>query len=307
MVAVLSSIGSRALETGEGVIDRFKNSTNEEIARLLLKAGAGLVIGGFAMGTVGYFAKAASTAAANNESNILGNFGTIFSNIQAPQFQPAATGTAPLSFSVEGIQNFASDIGQDIQAAGSDIAQIGAIMGTLGEDVAAGFIDVAKALLAFVMHFPDLLWNGLVWGIGGAIADILDWLFPWVVLLGVFCIISGTILLIADRSWGLVAKPAWERASGKWAARQEARLEAGFDRVFGNFKHETKEAVAPVPVPEALPSPPSPAAGPATVPEGVSGGERSSAPVLTKKPPATEITSGTTFGAPDSPPLRRLR
>lgn len=254
MAAAASSLGAEGLDLAAKGVAWLTTSSAEELAKMLLKVGAGLTIGGFALGTVGYFSKAASTAAANNETQVLSNIGSIFSNIQAPTFTPQAMGTAPLSPTIQGVQNFFSDSWQDVQGVAGDVAQIGGIMGTLGEDVAAGFIDIAKALLAFVMHFPDILWNGLVWGIGGAVADILNWLFPWIVIMGLACMAIGAVILVASKSWGLIAKPAWERSSGKWAARQEARMEAGFDRLFGNFKHETKAIVAPEPVP-ALPAP----------------------------------------------------
>jgi hypothetical protein len=254
-----SGAAGAAIGATERGFDWLTTSSAEQMAKTLLKVGAGLVIGGFGMGTLGYFSKAAATAAMNNETQVIGNIGAIFSNIKSPTFTPSATGTAPLSPSVQGIQNFFGNAWSDVQAAAGDVAQIGGIMGTLGEDVADGFIDIAKALLAFVMHFPDILWNGLVWGVGGAVADLLNWIFPWVVLIGAACIVIGTVILLASRIWGAVAKPAWDRSSGKWASRQEAKMEAGFDRLFGNFNHTVAEPVAPAPIlPIARPEAPPP-------------------------------------------------
>ena len=250
-----AAAGAMGVGFADRQLARLEADPAAYLSRSLMRGGAGLIIGGLAMGTVGYFMKAAATTAANNDVATLQNLGSIFSNIQAPTFQPSATGTAPLSPTIQGVQNFFGDVWKDIGAAGNDLAQIGGVMGTLGEDVANGFIDIAKAVLGFVMHFPSLLWNGFVYGIGSAIADVFNWLFPWVVIIGAACLLIGLGIHLGSRAWNAIAGPAWERSSGKWAARQEAKAERGFDRIFGNFKHETKVPVAPEPV-AALSGPP---------------------------------------------------
>jgi len=126
------------------------------VSRILFRWGTVFVIGGFAMGTAGYFLKATATAAANNDTAILSNIQGIFSNIRAPAFSAAPAGTAPLSASVQGVQNFFSDAWTNIRAAGSDIAQTGAVIGTLAEDAGIAITDVAKSFLVFTMHFPSL-------------------------------------------------------------------------------------------------------------------------------------------------------
>ena len=281
-----AALGSAALGAAQKTKNFLTQSSADELAKMLCKIGVGLVIGGFGLGTIGYFSKAAATAAANNDVQILSNIGTIFSNIQAPTFTPAATGNAPLSSSLQGIQDFGANVWSDAQAAAGDVAQIGGVLGTLGEDVVNGFIDIAKAFLAFVMHFPDLLWNGMVYGVGTAVADVLNWLFPWIVIMGIACLIIGTVILVSTRCWNAIAKPAWDRASGKWAERQEAKFERGLDRLFGNFKHETKAIVAPEPVP-ALPAP-----SPAVV--------RQNEPVVGQ--PEPELQEENVGSGPASPP-----
>jgi len=244
------------------------------MARTCLKAGAGFLFAGFGLGTGAYFLKASATAAANNETRVIGNIGAIFSNIKAPTFKPAATGTAPLTANLAGVQNFFSDAWKDVQGAASDVAQIGGVMGTLGEDLADGFIDAAKAFMAFVMHFPDILWNGLVWGIGGAVADLMSWLFPWLIIIGVVLVLVGAVISAGSRLWNAGVKPAYDRASGRWLARREAKVEGFFDRVFHN-------------PPLAIEAPPSSPAGPAAEDQGVPGAERYVPPAPTEAPPAT--------------------
>ena len=92
------------------------------------------------------------------------------------------------------MQNFFGDTWSDVQAAGQDLAQIGAVMGTLAEDVGIAIVDVAKALLGFTMHFPDLLWNGLVYGIGGAAADVMTWAFPWLIIFGGILLLASVVV-----------------------------------------------------------------------------------------------------------------
>ena len=133
---------------------------------------------------------------------------------------------------MQGVQNFFADAWSDVQAAGADVAQTGAVLGTLGEDVAIGIVDLAKSFLGFVMHFPDILWNGLVWGIGGAIADVLTWVFPWLILFG------GILLVASMVAWG--ARALWEISGERLIPRlklsanaRSARRWNTFDRGYG--------------------------------------------------------------------------
>lgn len=190
----------------------------EYFIRITRKLGSGLLVAGLGMGVGAYYLKAASVSGMNNEQNTLGDLASIFSNIRTPTFQPAAAGTAPISASVAGIQNFASDAWADIQAAASDVSQAGAAMGTLLEDVATGIVDIAKVILGFTTHFPDILWNGMVWGIGGAVADVLTWAFPWFIIAGGALVIASTVAYIA-RYW-------WDHNFYRWWARIELAINA---------------------------------------------------------------------------------
>lgn len=272
MAAALGPAGAWAGRQAEA----FSEDPWAYMARTFLRVGAGLVIGGFAVGTGGYFLSASATKAANQEKQVIANMGNIFSNIKSPTWKPAATGTAPVSFTLKGIQNFGQDAWSDLQAGANDLSQIGGAMGTLGEDVANGFIDVAKSLLAFVMHFPDILWNGLVWGIGGALADLMNWIFPYVVILGAALVVLGAVMVLAERA-AEPLKAGFGRASARWRERQSARVERFFDRAFHN---------PTPPVIEALPE----AEAQRTQAEGA--GERAPAPGSSPEVPATpELTA----------------
>jgi len=234
MAAILPAIGQKLMGLTEGIGD----DPIAWVVRTLLRFGSALLIAGLVLGTFGYFLKAAATASANNELSVLGNIGTIFSNIKTPSFTAAATGTAPLSASLQGVQNFFGDAWQGVQAAGADIAQIGSVIGTLAEDVGIGLADLAKAFLAFVMHFPDILWNGLVWGVGGAIADLLNWIFPWLVILGAALLVIGLVIWGVRTLWDHTVGAAWKNASSKWLDRRRAGAEKLFDRLFHNRPEE---------------------------------------------------------------------
>lgn len=231
MAAVLAS---PALGFAHRQSEAFGRDPWEWAGQFLVKAGVSFIVGGFAMGTAGYFLKASSTAAANNEKAILSDVGSVFSNIRAPSFTPAATGTAPVTASLAGVQNFFSDAWSDAKALASDASQIAGVMGTLGEDIADGIIDVGKAIFVSVTHFPDLLWNGMVYGVGGSFADLFNWLFPWLVIVGTVMLVLGLVINASRRIWNRVAAPAWNEASGKWLARREAKVQGFFDKLFHN-------------------------------------------------------------------------
>ena len=258
-------------------------------SRFLIKGGLGLLATGFLCGTGGYFLSASATKAANNEKQVIGNIGNIFSNIKAPTWSPAPSGTAPVTASIQGIQNFAADAWADLQAGGQDLARTGGVMGTLGEDVANGFIDMAKAALAFVMHFPDILWNGLVWGVGGAVADLLNWVFPWLIILGAAMVLIGAAIALAQRLSNATVKPAWDRSFARWSARREEKVEGFFDRLLHNPPSR--------PVFEAAPA----AEAERTKPEGVGRGEP--APDIGTEGPATPAAQDVVVAsAPEPPP-----
>jgi hypothetical protein len=287
--AILPAIQAKAKEFTAG----FAEDPIGWLTKTLLKFGTALLIAGLVLGTIGYFLKASATAAANNEINVVGNIGTIFSNIKAPTFTPAATGTAPLSFSLQGVQNFFADTWGDVQAAGSDVAQIGGVIGTLAEDVGIGIADVAKALLAFVMHFPDILWNGLVWGVGGAIADVFNWLFPWLVIVGAAAIIIGLVLHGVRLLWDATVGAAWSEAWNEKAAEWRERA-AGLFRKILRVKRAAP-AVAHVESAESVgmiaPGPPElPGEKPVVLAPSTQKVVAAEAPPAAPEPPAQEIT-----------------
>jgi hypothetical protein len=226
--------GGLATGTGHYLGEQAAAALEDPLAyfiRVSRRVGAGLLVAGVGLGVGAYYLQAAATAAMNNETTVLGNIGTIFSNIQAPSFTPAALGSSPVSASVAGVQNFFGDAWSDTQAAGADVASIGSVIGTLGEDVGIGLADLTKAALAFVMHFPDILWNGLVWGVGGSIAAILTWAFPWLILVGGALIVASLIAQGARALWRPTIGAAWEEAWGERSAQIRDKAKGWFDRV----------------------------------------------------------------------------
>jgi hypothetical protein len=266
---IAAPLATAGLGFAQRQLDEFSQDPIVYFIQVARKVGLISLIAGVIMGTLGYYLKASATAAGNNAVAVLGNIGTIFSNIKAPTFQPSATGTAPLSFSLQGIQNFFGDAWKTAQAAGSDIAQIGGAMGTLAEDVAQGLIDIAKAILAFVMHFPTLLWDGVVLGIGGAAADVLNWAFPWFIILGGGLLIASLVAQGIRALWKPTVGAAWSEAYGSWTDRRRLAIKARFDRIFKNPPKMVPEPILTVPPPQNVAGngPSSPPAAPVDVPE----------------------------------------
>ncbi len=255
--------------------------------------GLGFLIGGFAMGSSGWYLQASATTAENNEMNTVGNLGSIFSNIKPLTFQPAATGTAPVlgPNPLQDVQDFFGDAQRDVQAIGSDVAQIGGVLGTLGEDVAIAVIDIAKSVLAFVMHFPDILWNGLVWGVGGAISNVLLWLFPYFIVVGIVLVALSLVLEGIRWSWDVFVTPGVEIAG----AKLESRVRARWSRIL-RFPEAQPEAPVPVVAQEIAvsPTPPEPIL---PLPEPVSNAE-----VVTQEAPKQEEAAEPKEEPKEAPP-----
>jgi len=254
MMVVGSYAYRTALSQGEALLEHPVSY----FIRTARMAGAVLLVSGTILGVSGYYLKASATAAMNNELNVVGNIGTIFSNVKTPTFSPAPTGTAPVlgSNPLADVQNFLGDAWQDVQAAGSDIAQIGAAIGTLGEDAGIAIADVAKALLAFVTHFPDILWNGLVWGLGGSLADVLNWVFPWLLIFGAVLIAASLIAQGLLSLWNATVGAGLKASWSEFSARQASAWKTRFDRILRNpapsdLEEAPARALAPVPPPPA--------------------------------------------------------
>ncbi len=265
---MIAPVAGAASRVATNQARKFVENPVDYFIRASRSIGVGMLVGGAALGVAAYYMKASATAAANNELNVLQNIGTIFSNIKSPGFTPAPSGSAPLSFTAQGVQNFFSDSWNDVQAAGADIAQIGAVLGTLGEDVGTGLADVTKAFLAFVMHFPDILWNGLVWGIGGAIADVFTWAFPWLMLIG------GALVIASIVAWAVrgvvnayVTRPFREAWSEKQIELQE-RGAVRWRRLLGVRGASPRPHRSSEPAP-AAPGPAAPANAYRQAPEAV--------------------------------------
>ena len=306
MAAYLPEAADQVLRRARALEDQLSTDPIGYAIRASRRVGVGLLVAGFGLGAASWYLQAASTTAANNELNVMSNIRTIFGNIKGPTFTPAATGTAPVlgPNPLQDVQNFFSDSWQDIQAIGGDMAQVGGVLGTLGEDVAMGIVDLAKAFIAFVLHFPDILWNGMVWGVGGAAASVMAWLFPYLIVFGGLLIILSIILEVCRWTWGVTFGPGLRMAR----ARIEERAEAAWGRLLRIPLERAVEAVIPAapaaPGPPALsetsieaPSrPPEPQTAPMPVPAPESGPEGPGLSLPPEEPP-TEPAPGAPEGA----------
>jgi hypothetical protein len=304
MAAVLP-FASSLLEKGKETLARVKDELVDDplawLVKILRIVGSVFLVVGFVLGTAGYYLKAAATTAANNEVGILGNIGQIFGNLKAPSFTPAAGGTAPLSFSLQGIQNFFGDVWQDVQGAGSDVAQAGGVMGTLAEDVGIALTDVAKAILAFVQHFPDLLWNGLVWGVGGALADVVNWLFPYLILIGAILVGISFAIWGIRAAWRGILKAGWDEAWGEKQAELRGKVSGFFRKVL-----HVKPAAPAVAHVESLESVGQIAPGPPALPGEIPVAIAAPAPIVGQEADAEKALPGLpepAEGAPARPEL----
>ena len=297
MAAALATPG---LSFAQQQLEEFSQDPVVYFIQVCRRVGLVSLIVGVVMGTIGYYLKASATAAGNNAISVLGNIGTIFSNIKAPTFQPAPTGTAPVSASLQGIQNFFGDAWKTLTAAGADIAQIGGAMGTLAEDVADGLIDIAKSALAFTMHFPTLLWDGLVLGVGGSIADLLNWAFPWFIILGGALLIASLVAQGIRAAWKPTVGAAWSESFAEWSDRRRVAAKARFDKILRNPAPAPPAVIVGQTAPENIAGngPPSPPAAPVDIPEPPvpSAQEAPAAPppavekVVVQEPPNVQVT-----------------
>ena len=269
------------------------------------KVGIVSLISGIVLGIVGYYLKAAATGAMNNEASTLQDLANIFGNIKPLTFKPSPTGTAPLSFSTAGVQNFFNDAWTDVKALAGDAAQIGQLLGTLGEDTAIALVDLAKVGLGFVMHFPDILWNALVWGVGGSLADIINWVFPWLLILGGGLIFSSLVAQGVRWAWRSTIGAAWQESSAEWAGRARGRVKARFDRILGNPRPEAAKPSSGAPGPEIShetppPEPSTPALEPGRAVPGVPATEAAS--VAGEAPtPASALAAPPSEPTPEPP------
>ncbi len=235
---VVSYTGQKASEVAHAIAEDPWGWTS----RALIKTGLGLLVGGFVIGTTGYFLAAEATKAGNAEKALLGSMGNIWSNIKAPSWKPAPSGTAPLTFSIQGVEDLGSDLKSDFDAGMSDLGQIGGAIGTVGEDIVQAVCDIGKTLFAFVTHFPQLTWNGLVWTVGGGMADLMNWAFPYLVLLGAALLVAGVLMMLGKKAAAPLEEGA-SRSFAKWRERRAVAAERFFDRALRNPAPPVLEAV----------------------------------------------------------------
>jgi hypothetical protein len=273
---------------------------------VLRKFGA-LALGlGVLLGVIGYYLKAASVAAMKDEIALLGSIGQVWANIKPIQYTPATMGTAPVlgSNPLQDLQNFGSDVKTDIFGVGADLSQVGQVLGTLGEDVALGVVDLAKTIFTVGVHSPQLLWNALVWVLGGGVADVVNWVYPYLIIFGAIAIGVSIGLDVARRAarwyWQTAVEPSFEEARVEWADRQRSQVWGPVTRRLFGLPAKSASRQAPAGAPPTIRAPEAPA--PAGASPDASAGLPGVPPVRQNPPSSSDKYEEHAPTPPDLPP-----
>jgi hypothetical protein len=82
---------------------------------------------------------------------------------------------------------------------------------------------------------PSLLWNELVYALGGSIANVMLWWFPYALAAGIGLLLGSMALSMARSTWRVTAMEAYKDQQRIWAARQRKKIwEPLFARAFRN-------------------------------------------------------------------------
>ena len=203
----MAFVAGAALPVAAGAVrearDFAGSVTVDKILDWMVKLGVALLGAGGLMSLAGYFLKVQSGRALNDAGTVIANIAAIFSNVKYdPPQSPykSVTTSNPLN----DVVNFANDVWSGAQNTFSDVASgLGAVTTALE--------DLPKAIYQTFIHIPELFWDTAVGGLGGAVADVFIWLFPYLMVFGV-------ILLVA----GLILKWAWPRAKAAGAGVEGA-------------------------------------------------------------------------------------
>lgn len=187
------------------------------------------VVGGFLLSIPAYFLKLAATRSLNDAGQIGAQVSAAFGNLGwvAPlqPFQSVNTGNAG-----QDLQNFVNDVRVGIWNA-ADAAASGVV------DLALGIGDLAKATWLIGIHFPQLLWDGVVGLIGGAVGDIAGFVFPYLILSGVLFLAIGLLLKFIRYA----VLPRLKIRLGAWV---HVHIDEPLDRLFGIHEHAPQAIAA---------------------------------------------------------------
>jgi len=201
--AVAAPLVGWGLKRAEEGATAFLEAPIDRILDWMIRLGFILLGTGGLMSLAGYFLKVQSGRALNDAGTIIANIAAIFSNVKYnPPQSPYKSVTTPNP--LDDVVNFANDVWSGAQNAYNDVASgLGAIETALK--------DLPKAIYQTFIHIPGLMWDTAVGGLGGAIADVFIWLFPYL-------LVFGAILLVG----GLILKWAWPRVKAAGAGVEVA-------------------------------------------------------------------------------------
>ncbi len=194
MAAVLGTLaglgGGELAKRGAAELVRYLKEMEEDPIHVLIqflnKIGLISVGVGAAMGVIGYFLKSAAGNAAANATSKFQSMSGVFGNVKfsptSLNIQSVTTGNA-----IQDIDNFVSDVESFFHSAASDVsAAAGSTLTTIE--------DIPKALWLGITSIPVLIWDFLVWAVGGAGADVANYVYPYFILGGLICFVVAAVL-----------------------------------------------------------------------------------------------------------------
>jgi hypothetical protein len=190
----------------ERILEAFRSIEEDPIHAVIKFLTAVGLIGvgiGAVMAVVGYFLKSSSGAAAADAASTLQKIGGVFGNVS---FSTASTTLSPVTGNgaMADLDNFVSDIENVLQSTWSDITGgVSAIATTIS--------DIPKALFVGLTSLPHLTWDFLVWAGGGAVADVANYVYPYLVVGGFIALAAAFVLSYFNK----YVRPVF---SEKWAA-----------------------------------------------------------------------------------------
>lgn len=190
----------------------------------------------------GYYLRGEATRAHAEAGSQIANIGAAwgrvegaFQNLQAIP-NPLANGNASITTSnvLTDVENFGSDVANDFNGVVNSLGVAVADLGQAIADIPSGLVAAGQALGTSILTAPGLIWNELVWGLGGTVANVLLWIFPYLAVAGAILWGLSIGLWILRDALSATVVPAWRQARARWAERIQARIQPSFDRLFGN-------------------------------------------------------------------------
>jgi hypothetical protein len=258
-------------------------------------------------GVIGYYLKGESVRSKNEAGtqaqtvlNAWGNVGAQFNNL-LPLDNPLENGNASITGGnvLSDLSNLGSDIVNDVEGVAGDLWTGVQDLGKALEDIPPAIWAMGTALGTTGLTVPSLLWNELVYALGGSIANVMLWWFPYALAAGIGLLLGSMALSMARSTWRITAMEAYKDQQRIWAARQRKKIwEPLFARAFRNPAPTTGKP-EPVPLPaEAVNGPPPEPGGVMTTLGPSAEPVPTPAPIVGQEADATK-PSGTTNSTPE--------